>query len=372
MFRLLSFFKSVVIDILLLISVSLAAGQYQKGCAMTKPVIRGVGPAVLDHRLNVEPSVFAEGRKVDTQINDSLGGGCLNSLRAARQFGMDCRPIVFVGNDPARRHLGMLLKDEFPQAVTLPMLKQTRRSVLCGDTCATVRPPMVRQTLPEAVRDRLQNADLVIMAPLTGRDTAIVADVLQQAKRSILQLCDSQLTDAETAVQLSRLATWTIINRHELSLWSGCESLEAGLLVLQGLGVQNLLVTSGEGVTLLEGDATTFQPSLAVEVTNATVGAGDVFAGTFAAMLTEGQSVDEAVRLAQTAAAMHLSGMLTPNTFDQLQEVAEEIPARHVEFPPLPFRNRNQRRTWSPATVRTVIAATLILGTMLNLSLRFA
>ena len=372
MSRWLRFFRSAVVDVLLLISVFLAAGHSQKGIAMTKSVISGVGPAVLDQRVKVEPSVFAEGRKVDTEIQDSLGGGCLNSLRAAGQLGMDCRPVVFVGNDPARRHLGLLLKDEFPQALALPMLKQTRRSVLCGDTCATVRPPMIRHTLPETVREQLRHADLVMMAPLTGRDTAVVADVLKQAKCSILLLSDSQLAAAETAAQLSRLATWTIINRRELSIWSGCESLEGGLLVLQGLGVKNLLVTSADGVTILEGDGTGFQASLAVEVTNGTVGAGDVFAGTFAAMLADRQSVDEAVRLAQTAAAMHLSGMLALHSSEQLQEVAEEIPARNVELRTLPFRQRNRRQTWSPATVRNVIAATLILGTMLNLSVRFS
>lgn len=243
MSRWLRFFRSAVVDILLLISVSLVVGHSQKGIAMTKSVICGVGPAVLDQRVKVEPSVFAEGRKVDTEIQDSLGGGCLNSLRAAGQLGMDCRPIVFVGNDPASRHLGLLLKDEFPQARTLPMLKQTRRSVLCGDTCATVRPPMIRHTLPETVREQLRHADLVMMAPLTVRDTAVVADVLKQAKCSILQLSDSQLAAAETAAQLSQLATWTIVNRRELSIWSGCESLQAGLLLLQGLGVKNLLVT---------------------------------------------------------------------------------------------------------------------------------
>ena len=371
MFRWLRFFRSVVVDILLLISVFLAAGQLQKGCAMTKSVICGVGPAVLDQKLNAEPSVFMDGRKVDVQMEDSLGGGCMNTMRAARQLGADCRPVAFVGRDPVRRHLEVLLKDEFPESVTLSMLKETRRSVLCGDACATVRPPMICQTLPEATRKRLRNADLVLMAPMTGRDTGVVADVLQQAKQSVLQLSDSQLAGAETAVQLSRMATWTIVNRRELSLWSGCESLEAGLLVLQGLGVERLLVTSAEGVTILEDDATSFQPSQDVGIQGSTIGAGDVFAGTFAAMLADGLAVDEAVQLAQTAAAMHLSGLTTLASRKQLQEAAETLPIRSVELAPLPFRNRNQQTSWLRSHQRTVIAASLILLTIVNLTANY-
>ena len=373
MSRIVRFIRSAVIDILLLISVSLAAGHYQKGvAAMTKPVICGIGPAVLDQRLLVDPSVFLEGRKVDVQMEDSLGGGCLNSLRAARQFGGDCRPLVFVGNDPARQHLEALLKEEFSDAVMLPMLQRTRRSVLCGNTCATIRPPMVNQTLPESARQHLRNADLVIVAPLTGRDTAVVADVLQQTTCSILLLSDSQLADAETAAQLSRLATWTIVNRRELAGWTGCESLEAGLLVLQGLGVENLLVTGADGVVMLHSGEQEFQPSFSVPCNGTTVGAGDTFTGTFAAMLAEGQPWREAVRLGQAAAAMHLTRTFTVETSQQLKDVAEELPTVPVDLPPLPFRRRGLRRRLSPLSVGIALAATLMTGTLLNLSGYFA
>lgn len=82
MSRIVRFIRSAVIDILLLISVSLAAGHYQKGvAAMTKPVICGIGPAVLDGRLLVDPSVFLEGRKLsDSQLADAETAAQLSRL----------------------------------------------------------------------------------------------------------------------------------------------------------------------------------------------------------------------------------------------------------------------------------------------------
>lgn len=359
--------RATVIDILVASSLFLAFGHHHEGVAMSPHVICSLGPGVLDQRLEAEPSIFTRGGKADTQMADTVGGGCFNTARAAQNLGLQTRQLVLTGDDHIRCSLENLLRQEFPQAMTLPLLRQTRRSILCGDACATVRPPLLSHALPDEALEIIRSVDMVIMAPLTGRDTPLVAQVLKSARRSVLQLSTSQLADAETATQLSRLATWTIINRQELAVWSGCESVEAGLLVLEGLGVESLLVTSAAGVWMLRKGDVEFQAAFDVEIGDSTVGAGDVFAGTFAAMLAEGQPVSDSIRLAQGAAALHLSGIRVTSV-QTLTTVVDELPVPAVDLPTLPFRRRKQQ--WSTRiAAATTAAASLLVGSLLGIVL---
>lgn len=329
---------------------------------MKTTLLCGVGPAVLDQRIQADSAVFSGGTKTDVQIRDSVGGGCANALRSAQRQGVTILPVLLVGRDPVRRHLEELVKQEFPQSSQIALLRETRRSVICDDSSATVRSEMLSHRLPESTQQRVRAADLLIMAPMTEHDTQFVADTLRLAKQSVLLLSGRQLSHAETAAQLSRMATWTIINRRELASWTGCESLDAGLIVLQGLGVGRVLVTSAEGVTIMDRDNLRFQDSTRVEPAGSTVGAGDVFAGTFAACFATGHTVAEAVRMAQTAAAEHL----TSGDSAVCNRPVPVIPATAVktDLPPLPFRARKPAKAntqlASAAAVTAVIASAVL------------
>ena len=139
-------------------------------------VVGGVGPAVLDQRVVAEPLLFVSGGKADVRIEDSLGGGCLNALKAAAAQGAAVLPVLLVGRDPLRRLLEVLVRQQFPQSLLLSMLRETRRSVLCGDSTVTVRSDMVCQRLPDSTQQRLRAADLVLMAPMTEVDTQFVGN----------------------------------------------------------------------------------------------------------------------------------------------------------------------------------------------------
>jgi sugar/nucleoside kinase (ribokinase family) len=296
---------------------------------------------VLDQRVLADAQVLSDGGKTEVRVQDALSGGCLNALRAAAQQGAAILPVLLVGLDPLRRHIEMLVKQQFPQSILLSMLRESRRSILCGDSVATVRSAMVCQRLPESAQRRLSAADLVIVAPMTEQDTQFVAAVLSLARQSVLLLSNRQLADAEAAVSLSHMATWTGVNRRELVAWKGCQSLDAGLLILRGLGVERLLVTQSEGVVIEERGDSRFQPSLQIELPTSTVGAGDVFAGIFAACLATGCRVHDAVRNAQLAAAEFLQQPTeTVQTGSDRATVCTH-PNGRLSLPPLPLRSRN-------------------------------
>jgi len=326
-------------------------------------VVGGVGPAVLDQRVVAEPLLFVSGGKADVRIEDSLGGGCLNALKAAAAQGAAVLPVLLVGRDPLRRLLEVLVRQQFPQSLLLSMLRETRRSVLCGDSTVTVRSDMVCQRLPESTQQRLRAADLVLMAPMTEVDTQFVASVLRLARQSVLLLSSRQLADSEASVSLSRLATWTIVNRRELAVWTGCESLEAGLLILRGLGVEQLLVTHSDGVVIEEQGRSRFQASVPVEQPVSTVGAGDVFAGTFAALVANDSTVDDAVRGAQIAAAVHLSLPAGNGQEDSGSRIAPALANARCTLSPLPFRrgsvHRGVRRLVPPLAATSLLLAVL-------------
>ncbi len=324
-------------------------------------VVCGVGPAVLDQRVLADAQVLSDGGKTEVRIQDALGGGCLNALRAAAQQGAGIVPLLLVGLDPLRRHIEMLVKQQFPQNILLSTLRESRRSILCGDSVATVRSAMVCQRLPESAQRRLRAADMVIMAPMTEQDTQFVATVLRLAKQSVLLLSSRQLEDAEAAVRLSSLATWTIVNRRELAAWTGCQSLDAGLLILRGLGVERLLVTHSDGVVIEERGHSRLQASLQVEQPTSTIGAGDVFAGSFAAWLAAGCRVDDAVRNAQLAAADFLQQPTEKGQPESGLAPVAAHPDTRLSLPPLPFRDRKSHGRIRPL-VPAVAAASVLLA----------
>ena len=103
--------------------------------------------------------------------------------------------------------------------------------------------------------------------------------------------------------------------------WADTAELEskAEKLRLQ-LGLDALLVTrSEEGMSLFEQDKVTHEPALAREVFDVS-GAGDTVIATLAVMLAAGESLAEAMRLANRAAGVVVGKLGTATcTLDELR-----------------------------------------------------
>ena len=82
------------------------------------------------------------------------------------------------------------------------------------------------------------------------------------------------------------------------------EDIEAGLILLAGMGVREPIITLGtRGVAYLETGRLRIVPGFRVEVVD-TTGAGDTFSGAFAFRRMSGDDLPGAIRYAQAAAAL--------------------------------------------------------------------
>lgn len=111
---------------------------------------------------------------------------------------------------------------------------------------------------------------------------------------------------------LLRQVTFLTPNEHELEALTGLpikrrSEVEAAARKLNRLGVAHVLATCGARGVCWCGDAgVRWFPPPKVKAVD-TVGAGDCFSGAFAAAITEGKAVEEAVRFAVAAAAISVT-----------------------------------------------------------------
>ena len=107
-----------------------------------------------------------------------------------------------------------------------------------------------------------------------------------------------------------RYLSLLILNETEASLMSGTQvhdEVSAGQAadILMSGGVENVIVTMGARGSLLcrKGQSPVFTPSVKVHAIDTTA-AGDTFCGGICVALSEGRSLEEAVRFATAASAL--------------------------------------------------------------------
>jgi sugar/nucleoside kinase (ribokinase family) len=124
--------------------------------------------------------------------------------------------------------------------------------------------------------------------------------------------------------ELIELATHAILAEHVPAQLTGIADLEASLRHMRRTCDAVLCVTLGaSGAAALDGDAFQRQPAFEVLTIDST-GAGDVFRGGFIYALIQGQPIDQALRIANAAAAVSctrlgaLNGVPTREELDAL------------------------------------------------------
>ena len=275
------------------------------------PSLNAIGAAVLDRRI-VGP-LDGPGDKHDCLMHTTLGGGCVNTLRAAARHVdaplLSRRLLMLKGTDATGQELLHKARAEaFAEVHPLNLLERSRESVLLDNRCYTVRPPVRSEPLSPSVVVMLREADWTIVAPLGEHDADFVESILRHARQTLLQLSMAQLSDAAVSIELARQATWTVLNEAEFKHWTGAVTLAAGHRWLQDRELGGVLVTTADGVAVFTAEQVDFQPSyrLADEQIRQTVGAGDCFTGAMAAMLANGAALHDAIAGGQRAAARHL------------------------------------------------------------------
>ena len=251
--------------------------------------------------------------KVD-RIEDRPGGAA-NVARNAAALGAKTALLSVVGRDEPGRSLQQLLRREKVAtslhadttiSTTVKLRVIGRQQQLLRADFETVPSHEVLASKLKDYQRLLKSADVVILSDYGKGGLAHIAKMIALArKRGIPVLVDPKGDDYSRY----RGATLVTPNRAELRAVTGSWTSEALLnskaqSLRQRLGLGGLLVTrSEEGMTLYRRGSKLHVPAQAREVYDVS-GAGDTVIATVAVMLAAGESMDDAVRIANRAASI--------------------------------------------------------------------
>jgi len=252
---------------------------------------------------------------VGGSFHTSPGGKGANQAVAAARMGARVTMVGRLGADASGTELRKVLSRE---GVDLTAVR-TAAGVPTGVALITVDEESGENTIvgvgganllvsPEDVRDvagLIRSAEVLLMQLEVPVETVEAATSLARAagRMVILNAAPAQPLPESLLSSLDVL----IVNETEAAAIAGAESAddpEQLAETLRGKGPAAVVLTlGGRGAIVAEQSGTTVVPSIKVAATD-TVGAGDAFCGTLAAMRAEGKSLAQAVRIGCIAGAL--------------------------------------------------------------------
>ncbi|GAB4382657.1 MAG: ribokinase [Phycisphaerales bacterium] len=241
------------------------------------------------------------------------GGKGANQAVAAARAGARVTMIGAVGDDEHGSMLRRSLADNGVDLSQIRAMSATPTGVALitvdegGENTIVVAPganALVQADTVEAAAGAVQDAD-VLLAQLEVPLEAVhrAAALARDARvRVVLNAAPAR----ELPRDLLELVDVLIVNRGEAALIAGCppsQSPESLAETLQAFGVPGVIITLGADGALYAGERTIHVPAFPVEPVD-TVGAGDAFAGAFAAAIAGGMPTREALRFAGAAGAL--------------------------------------------------------------------
>lgn len=297
--------------------------------------------------------LFEEGKKVDaTSIDAFVGGGATNGAVAMARLGFDAKAIVKVGNDHAGNNIVNVFKEEGidDKLVIRTDEAATGRAVMVSShvknpTIFVCRGANTLLRKDEVKAEYFAGMDLIYITGLSGESSAAFPHIVSLAKKSgakvaanpgirqlssrsedfykSLELIDILSLNATETAQLVPLiindvkkaklseADLAIIGEDNGDKSTIPELIHNGLsaggfnmsladffkTILQ-LGIETFVLTNGkEGAYIANQDGVYFCKACSVKV-RGTAGAGDAFFSTFASLLTDGASIQDAAHAA--------------------------------------------------------------------------
>ena len=277
----------------------------------------------------------------------TVPGGAMNPAVNARTLGAEVHVVGTIGADESGRRLRQRLNElgihhdllieeaNRPTSTKLRVMANNSQGAMQHmariDTIDTSPPQAATlRTLLAGMERLLPHMDAVVFSDYDNglMVLPLIEETLLLAKR---HGCVT-VADAHSGMQRYRGVTAITPNQSEAEAESGIlirdhGSLQrAGARLLADVHAEAVLITrGGEGMSLFQQDAVTFDISAYPAEVRDTVGAGDTVTATFALGLTTGAPMADAATIANVAAAMVVRrlGCATTTPDDLLRAVAE-------------------------------------------------
>ncbi len=271
-----------------------------------------------------------------SEFNIFAGGKGANQAVAARRAGADVHMLAAVGNDDFGKNAVAALVAEGIDVSNVHTVEGVASGVAMifvsdtGENCIGVAPGANSKLTPNMLRNNeteFAAASVVLVQLETPMETIVAAAELSAAHDAKLIL--NPAPAAEIPEQIYADLFCITPNQSEAELLTGIAvvdkaSAAEAAQVLLSRGVDNVVITmGGQGALLCNTDGAFFEAAGRVAVVD-TTGAGDTFNGFFAAMVASGNSLQDALATAVSAAS-------------QSVQVAGAIPSiPYLDADPLP------------------------------------
>ncbi|MCZ7534384.1 MAG: ribokinase [Acidimicrobiia bacterium] len=264
-----------------------------------------------------------------------FGGKGANQAVMAARLGADVRFVGQVGDDDLgqatienfRAHsvdvAGIGMSPGMPSGVAPIWVDRngTNRILVVAGANDDLTGAMVKQRL-DAMRLNATSGVSVVVAQLeTPQEATLAAFRLARDRGMITVLNPAPAT--QIGAELIGATDWLIPNETEFELLVGCPpSEEAAVTWARTSGCGVVITLGGEGVLVADGANPPWrQPAHAVDVVD-TTGAGDAFVGGFAAGMSSGMSLKDAVTLGGACGALSTTRPGTQVSYPTLDEVS--------------------------------------------------
>lgn len=264
-----------------------------------------------------------------TDLSYSPGGKGANQAVAMSRLGADVWMFGCVGKDDHGRQVVENLKankvhTEFIQTLedvptglaVITVGEQDNTIIVIPGANARADISYVKEICP-----RLQGFDMVVLQQEIPLDA--VEYVIRFCAENSIPVSLNPAPAARVSQEIVELLTYLTPNEHEAKLIFGEEANWEDMLRRYP---EKLIITQGSrGVSTVLKDGTPLQvPCAKVNVVD-TTGAGDTFQAAFAVRVTAGDSLDQALRFANTAAGISTEKLGAQSAMPSEQQVLERL-----------------------------------------------
>ncbi|MEP5762109.1 MAG: PfkB family carbohydrate kinase [Litoreibacter sp.] len=261
-----------------------------------------VGSAVLDFVYQME-TLPKTAEKYKANMMEIVGGGCAaNAAVAISRLGGDAKLLARFGNDYV---YDIVRQDLESEGIDLSLLDVSNgRSAMSS---VYVNADGERQIMAFRGTELSEHP-----TPLEPRDTVVLADTRwpDAARMAFASTTGATVLDGEAPIprDLAMAASHVVFSEQGLADFTGIAHNDTALLEVARVLPGFVAVTCGpKGVIWVDEGVLQHEPAFQIDVQD-TLGAGDVWHGTFALMLAEGHTEEYAIRSANAAAAIKCTG----------------------------------------------------------------